>query len=156
MLLAADWSVSVYSAKELGDKLYRESMNGHAPGGDALAKIMSARELWDKELPEPKWAVPGVIPAGVMILAGKPKLGKLWLAYHLAIAVAAGGVALGVHDVDRGNALYLALEDGERRLQKRLKKLIPEGEPPEGLDGHGVAAPKRRRYRASRDVTRDA
>ena len=126
---------SMYGNSSTGGANNRRSRRSKTRGErDPLAGIMSAKQLWDKEFPDPKWAVPGVIPEGVSILAGKPKLGKSWLAYHLAIAVAAGGVALGKHTVEQGKALYLALEDGERRLQKRLKKLIPEGEPPDHLD----------------------
>jgi RecA-family ATPase len=56
--------------------------------------------------------------------AGKPKLGKSWLALSLAEAIAAGGVAFGVKRVEQGKTLYLALEDNHRRLQGRLKKVL--------------------------------
>ena len=39
-----------------------------------------------------------------------------------AVAVASGGYALGTTRVDQGDVLYLALEDGEKRL--------PEAPPP--------------------------
>jgi RecA-family ATPase len=52
---------------------------------------MTAAELMDKELPPVKWAVSGVLPEGVTILAGKPKMGKSWLALGLCVSVAAGG-----------------------------------------------------------------
>src|SRR5262249_33548826 len=38
----------------------------------------------------------------------------------LCVAVATGGIALGTVRVEQGPALYLALEDGERRAQQRL------------------------------------
>lgn len=97
-------------------------------------RIITASELLGKRFPPTRYVVPDILPEGVSLLAGKPKQGKSWAAYHLAIAVAAGGVAFGKHQVEQGNALYLALEDGERRLQKRLKKLVPEGDAPEDLD----------------------
>src|SRR5215216_2618736 len=95
---------------------------------------ITAAELMDKELPPVKWAVPGVLPEGVTILAGKPKMGKSWLGLGLCVSVAAGGRALGKIGVERGGALYLGLEDRERRLQKRLRKILGERDVPHGLD----------------------
>lgn len=93
----------------------------------------TAVELMNEELPEVRWAVPDILPEGVSFLAGKPKMGKSWMSYGLCVAVAAGGVALGTKQVERGEALYLALEDNKRRLQRRLDKLLPGGAVPEGL-----------------------
>ena len=98
-----------------------------------LKNAVSATELMAIEFPEPRWIVPGIVPEGTTILAGKPKMGKSWLALGTSLAVAAGGIALGTKRVDRGAVLYLALEDNPRRLQSRLKKLLPSGAAPEGL-----------------------
>ena len=38
----------------------------------------TAAELMAFEFPEARWAVPGIIPEGVTLLAGKPKQGKSW------------------------------------------------------------------------------
>lgn len=94
---------------------------------------MSATDLMAQELPPVKWVVPDVLPEGVTVLAGKPKLGKSWLAMAVGVAVASGGVALGTKPVERGEVLYMALEDNRRRLQKRLAKLSP-GDTPDGLN----------------------
>jgi hypothetical protein len=51
-------------------------------------EIITAAELRRLVLPEPRWAVPGLIPEGVTILAGPPKVGKSWLALAAAWAVA--------------------------------------------------------------------
>jgi AAA domain len=53
-------------------------------------------------------------------------MGKSWMAFGLAIAVASGGVALGVKRVEQGDALYLSLEDSERRLHRRINKLASD------------------------------
>ncbi len=97
-------------------------------------KPKSAKDLLARELPPVKWAVRGVLPEGVTILAGKPKMGKSWLAMGLCVAVASGGYALGKIPVEKGAALYLALEDNERRFQNRLRKVLAGGECPDGLD----------------------
>jgi hypothetical protein len=85
-------------------------------------ETFTAADLMQMNLPEPRWAVPGVLPEGLSILAGKPKLGKSWMLLGLALAVAMGGVALGGIEVEQGDVLYLALEDTKRRLQNRLNK----------------------------------
>ena len=76
-----------------------------------------------------RWAVPEILPEGVCILAGKPKVGKSWLALDLALAVGAGGLALGKIPVEPGPVLFLGLEDTARRLTKRLRILCPEAPP---------------------------
>ena len=96
-------------------------------------RVFTAAQLLAEDLPPVRWTVPGVLPEGVTLLAGKPKLGKSWLALGLAVAVASGGTALGARQVDRGDVLYLALEDNRRRLQKRLRKILAGSVAPEGL-----------------------
>src|SRR5688572_20122765 len=55
----------------------------------------TATDLIATEFPEPRFAVPGLIPEGLTLFAGAPKLGKSWLGLGLGIAVASGGRALG-------------------------------------------------------------
>ena len=93
----------------------------------------TAAELLLKDLPPVSYIVPGYIPEGLSILAGRPKLGKSWLSLGIAVAIATGGQALGSIPVKQGSVLYLALEDNERRLQRRLKQLLPESLRPEML-----------------------
>ena len=101
---------------------------------NAPPTTMSAAELMGLELPPVKWAVPGVLPEGVTILAGKPKMGKSWLGLGLSVSVSAGGRALGKIPTERGVALYLGLEDNKRRLQRRLKKILNGRSAPDGLE----------------------
>lgn len=90
--------------------------------------VFSARELLETRFPPPAWVVPELIPAGLTILAGKPKVGKSWLVLGLSLAVAHGGRALGQIPVERGDVLYLALEDTRARLQARLRFFVADGE----------------------------
>lgn len=82
---------------------------------------ISATDLLATDWPEPTWAVPELLPTGLAVLAGRPKLGKSWLALQIALSVASGGHALG-YDVEQGRVLYLALEDPPRRLADRMQK----------------------------------
>lgn len=93
----------------------------------------TAAELMAEDFPPPRWAVPGILPQGLTLLAGSPKLGKSWLVLNVAVAVATGGKALGAVDVDEGDVLYLALEDTGRRLQDRLKMVLQATSAPHRL-----------------------
>jgi AAA domain len=95
--------------------------------------IESAKELMEAELPETKWIVPNLISDGATIFAGAPKQGKSWLALGVSLAVALGGYALGKIPVDAGDVLYLALEDGNKRMQKRLRGMLKGALVPERL-----------------------
>lgn len=83
--------------------------------------LLTADEILTTEWPEPVWAVPNILPVGLTILAGRPKVGKSWLALQIGLSVASGGVALG-EKVEQGPVLYLALEDPPRRLRERMKR----------------------------------
>lgn len=99
-----------------------------------LALIKRGADLNAVEFPPLRFVVDGIMPEGLGLLIGAPKVGKSWLALALALAVAMGRPALGGAEVERGAVLYLAMEDGERRLQDRCGRLLV-GEPiPTGLD----------------------
>ncbi len=72
-----------------------------------------------------RWTVHGYVPEGFSVLAGRQKLGKTWLAIDWALAVACGGIAMGNVPVDIGNVLYIDMENGQRRIQRRIKALYP-------------------------------
>jgi AAA domain-containing protein/IclR-like helix-turn-helix domain-containing protein len=93
---------------------------------------ITAAELLTKRLPALRSAAPGILPEGLGILAGRPKIGKSWLGLDFAVAVAGGGKVLGKISAEQGDVLYLALEDGERRLQSRLGALVDAA--PAGLE----------------------
>lgn len=85
---------------------------------------VTAAELQSCVFPPLRWIVESYIAEGLTVLAGKPKVGKSWLALDIAIGVALGGVALGARECAKGAVLFAALEDTPRRLQDRLKKVF--------------------------------
>lgn len=110
------------------DKIgYSESMNAFetvrndAPAV-AVGQPRTANQILDQEFSPLKWVVPKVLPEGVYLLIAAPKIGKSWLALQMVLAVATGTEILG-QTAEAGAALYLALEDNDRRLQKRLREL---------------------------------
>jgi DNA-binding NarL/FixJ family response regulator len=91
---------------------------------DLLAGLRSGDWLNEETFDPLHYVVPGLLPEGLTILAGAPKIGKSWLALGLALAAAEGGKALGAIDVLPRPVLYLALEDGHRRMQDRCRALM--------------------------------
>lgn len=88
----------------------------------AIAAWFSADELRNKQFDPVEWVVPSIIPQGAIIFAGRPKLGKSWIALDTGIAVAEGGTTFG-KKCAVGDVLYAALEDTQRRLKNRMWKL---------------------------------
>ena len=86
--------------------------------------IRTASDLQDMRLEPLTFILDDVLPVGVAVLAGKPKAGKSWFSLDCGLAVAEGGDALGYWQVQQGEVLYLALEDGDRRMQERIRKLL--------------------------------
>ena len=98
--------------------------------------LITAAALQTKQFKPVRIILPELIPEGVTVLAGKPKIGKSFLALDVCIAVAAGRFVLGETKPVAGDALYLALEDSQRRLKKRMDKLMQAQAWPERLQLH--------------------
>jgi 5S rRNA maturation endonuclease (ribonuclease M5) len=88
-----------------------------------LAGLKSAADLDGMAFNPLVEHVPSLIVEGFGILAGSPKVGKSWLAVAIALACAQGGIALNGIRVQPRHVLLLALEDGDRRLQSRMRRL---------------------------------
>lgn len=90
---------------------------------DPLDGAFGADWLTKQTLPAVEYVVPGVIPEGLTLLVAPPKIGKSWMVLGLGVSAATGGQAFGSIQVDARPVLYLALEDGARRLQSRLRTI---------------------------------
>jgi len=86
--------------------------------------VFTAAALQAMTFPEVSYVVPGLIPEGLTILAGRPKIGKSWLALALALGIPQGEPVLGSVKVEAGDVLYCCLEDNQRRLKRRITKLL--------------------------------
>ncbi len=84
--------------------------------------IRSVADLQKQAFDDTKWIVQDVIPAGNMLLAARPKMRKTWLALQLCLAIASGRKFLD-WQCNKGDVLFLGLEDNERRLQNRMRIL---------------------------------
>src|SRR4029079_10761980 len=88
------------------------------------AHVFTAAELRTMVFPPVSYVVPGIIPEGLTILAGRPKIGKSWMALDIASGIATGKPVLGGVHVEGGDVLYCCLEDNPRRLKRRVTKLL--------------------------------
>ena len=95
---------------------------------------ISAPELVRQELDPIDWVVPYLVPEGLTLLLGPPRIGKSELCLDLALGVGGDGGALGTLDVEPGEVLYLALEHTRRRLQERIQFLLADQPVPARLD----------------------
>ena len=95
-----------------------------AVSGDWKSSVVTAEALRTKQFSVPQIILPGLICEGVTILASKPKVGKSWLALDVCIATAANRFTLGSLRPKTGDVLYLALEDSQRRLQRRVDRIL--------------------------------
>ena len=75
--------------------------------------------LMTTPLPPIRFTIGGLLPQGLHILAGAPKVGKSWLALWLCLCVAKGETVW-EFPVARDDVLYLCLEDSYSRIQNRL------------------------------------
>lgn len=88
-----------------------------------LDTMLTAHEVLSTTYPPIGSTVPGIIHEGLTLLVAAPKICKSWFVLGLAVACVTGGYTLGSVRVEQRPVLYLALEDGHRRLKSRLNKL---------------------------------
>lgn len=87
---------------------------------DGALRTEDVADLAEREIAPMRWSVEGLIPEGAVLLGGRPKMGKSFLALQAAEAVANGEPFLG-RATQQGTVLYLALEDNDRRMKERLR-----------------------------------
>jgi hypothetical protein len=97
------------------------------------AHVFTAASLKREQCPAVAYVVPGIFPEGLTILAGRPKVGKSWMALDVALAKAAGRFVLGTIKLEEADVLYAALEDNRRRLRFRTSKILGGDSWPERL-----------------------
>lgn len=101
----------------------------------SLAGMVNGAWLDSQQFPPLEWIVDGILPEGFGLIVGPPKIGKSWWVGDIGLACAAGGYALGKIPVKQRPVLYLALEDGHRRLQSRFRQLLAAETPiPKGIN----------------------
>ncbi len=85
--------------------------------------IKQTAHLETAEFPPLQMTVPVYLPEGLILLFGKPKVGKSWLCLNISIGVAGLGQCLD-QTCEHGDVLYLALEDSDARLKRRMVAML--------------------------------
>jgi hypothetical protein len=101
---------------------YSTDMEHQATADKPVRSPRSALEILNTTFKPIMWTLENLLPEGLFLLCAGPKVGKSWMSLQMALATASGGTVLGERATE-GDALVLALEDNDRRLQSRLTKL---------------------------------
>ncbi len=88
-------------------------------------ETMDAETLMTTPMEPLRFIVRGLIPQGLHILAGAPKVGKSWLALWICLQAAKGEPVWGF-ETRKCEVLYLCLEDSFARIQSRLFEIADE------------------------------
>ena len=84
--------------------------------------------LLDMDLPATKFVIKNLLPQGLAIIGGSPKVGKSWLMLDWCVRIAKGEKILN-YPPTQGTTLYLSLEDTHSRLQERLLCITDDAPP---------------------------
>lgn len=89
----------------------------------SLVAVLPAHVILQTNYPPPLTIVENLLPVGLAILSGRPKIGKSWLALQLVHSMTTGEAFLG-QPVTPVRSLYIPLEDSPRRLKDRMNKQL--------------------------------
>lgn len=87
--------------------------------------FISSVEIMNTPMKKQRFIVDGMIYPGIHILSGDPKIGKSWMMLDMCLAIAKGENFLG-RKTERGQVVYMALEDTFISLQSRMYELTDE------------------------------
>jgi hypothetical protein len=137
-IVAALWEVNQTRCERPGPRnhieQYARSVCNYVPGpqhepAPTVApskplKIVRGGSIYDAEYGERKAIIEPILFPGLTLLAGRPKMGKGWFAFQMAVALVTGGKLAGYLSADKPRrVLYLSLEDRDWQVQYRMRKL---------------------------------
>ena len=88
-------------------------------------EFISSVTIMNTPMKKQRFVVDGMIYPGLHILSGDPKIGKSWMMMDMCFSVAKGENFLG-RKTERGQVVYMALEDTFISLQSRMYELTDE------------------------------
>lgn len=88
-------------------------------------ETIDGQTLMNTPMESPRFVVSSLVPTGLHILGGAPKIGKSWLMLWLCLCVSKGEPLWGF-ECKQGTVLYLCLEDSYERIQSRLLELTED------------------------------
>ena len=87
--------------------------------------IIDAETLVDMRLEPVKFSIENILPQGIAMISGAPKIGKSWLMLDWCLKIAKGEPVWNFK-TNQGTTLYLCLEDNWNRIQNRLLNIADE------------------------------
>ena len=102
------------------EEFYRQIQRMQDP---AYLHTVTLDELMEQVFQGKAAVVENLLYTGAYILAGAPKIGKSFLVAQIAYHISSGRPLWG-YQVRQGTVLYLALEDDEGRLQRRMYRMF--------------------------------
>ena len=72
--------------------------------------VIDGETLMDKRLPKRSFCIETLLPEGISMLGGAPKIGKSWMVLDIGVRVAKGESIWSL-PTKRGTVLYLALKN---------------------------------------------
>ncbi len=90
-----------------------------------LLEVVDGETLMDMQFPKSRFCIHSLLPQGVSILGGAPKIGKSWMVLDWCVRIAKGENVWNL-PTEKGTVLYLCLEDSLTRIQDRLNCITDE------------------------------
>ena len=113
--------IVAHGARALRDML------AESKGGRTKPVGFELNELRAMKFPHREWVIPGFVPTGLSVLAGRPKVGKSWMALQLMLDKVLGAAALGKFSCAPGQVLgYVVDPLGSLAVQRRRQRHIED------------------------------
>lgn len=90
-----------------------------------LLEVVDGETLMDMQFPKSRFCIQSLLPQGVSIPGGAPKIGKSWMVLDWCVKIAKGKDVWNL-PTEKGTVLYLCLEDSLARIQDRLNCITDE------------------------------
>ena len=87
--------------------------------------VIDGETLMDMRINPIRFCIDSLLPQGVSLLCGAPKIGKSWLVLDWCVRIAKGEEVWNFKTA-KGTTLYLCLEDNLSRIQQRLNEITDE------------------------------
>lgn len=87
--------------------------------------VIDGETLMDMRINPISFCIDSLLPQGVSLLCGAPKIGKSWLVLDWCVRIAKGEEVWNFKTA-KGTTLYLCLEDTLSRIQERLNEITDE------------------------------
>lgn len=87
--------------------------------------VIDGETLMDMRLKPINFCIDSLLPQGVSLLCGAPKIGKSWLVLDWCVRIAKGEEVWNFKTA-KGTTLYLCVEDNLSRIQQRLNEITDD------------------------------